>query len=78
MEVRFTPEGQQLVVADYSNKRVQCLALDGSFVRNIPLGAIINLLYISNYSKLVNFVSGGGNAVIIANYCPPTGGGGAW
>ena len=32
-DVRFTPDGQQLVVAEYRNKRVQVLALDGSFVR---------------------------------------------
>jgi DNA-binding beta-propeller fold protein YncE len=37
-DVRFTPDGQQLVVADCHNKRVQCLALDGSFVRKIELG----------------------------------------
>ena len=36
-DVRFTPDGQQLVVADCNN-RVQCLALDGSFVRKMPLG----------------------------------------
>ena len=39
MDVRFTPDGQQLVVADCYNNRVQCLALDGSFVREIPLDA---------------------------------------
>jgi DNA-binding beta-propeller fold protein YncE len=39
MDVRFTPDGQQLVVADTCNSRVHCLALDGSFVRKIPLGA---------------------------------------
>jgi DNA-binding beta-propeller fold protein YncE len=38
-DVRFTPDGQQLVVADQGNNRVQCLALDGSFVREMPLGA---------------------------------------
>ena len=27
------------MVADYYNNRVQCLALDGSFVRKMPLGA---------------------------------------
>jgi DNA-binding beta-propeller fold protein YncE len=37
-DVRFTPDGQQLVVAEYRNKRVQVLALDGSFVRKIELG----------------------------------------
>ena len=40
LDVRFTPDGQQLVVADCNNHRVQCLALDGSFVRKMPLGAI--------------------------------------
>ena len=38
-DVRFTPDGQQLVVADNGNNRVQCLALDGSFVRKMPLRA---------------------------------------
>jgi DNA-binding beta-propeller fold protein YncE len=38
-DVRFTPDGQQLVVADLCNNRAQCLALDGSFVRKMPLGA---------------------------------------
>ena len=39
LDVRFTPDGQQLVVAEQNNNRVQCLALDGSFVRKMPLGA---------------------------------------
>jgi DNA-binding beta-propeller fold protein YncE len=38
LDVRFTPDGQQLVVADWNNHRVQVLALDGSFVRKIELG----------------------------------------
>jgi len=38
VDVRFTPDGQQLVVADGFNKRVQVLGLDGSFVRKMPLG----------------------------------------
>jgi DNA-binding beta-propeller fold protein YncE len=38
-DVGFTPDGQQLAVADRGNSRVQCLALYGSFVRNKPLGA---------------------------------------
>jgi len=38
LDVRFTPDGQQLVVADFRNKRVQVLGLDGSFVRKMPLG----------------------------------------
>ena len=37
-DVRFTPDGQQLVVADQGNNRVQCFALHGSFVRKMPLG----------------------------------------
>jgi DNA-binding beta-propeller fold protein YncE len=36
-DVRFTPDGQQLVVADNGNCRVQVLSLDGSFVRKIEL-----------------------------------------
>jgi hypothetical protein len=39
VDVRFTPDGQQLAVADQWNDRVQCFALDGSVVRKIPLGA---------------------------------------
>jgi DNA-binding beta-propeller fold protein YncE len=39
LDVHFTPDGQQLVVADYLNHRVHWLALDGSFVCQIPLGA---------------------------------------
>jgi DNA-binding beta-propeller fold protein YncE len=38
VDVRFTPDGQQLVVADCYNSRVQVLGLDGSFVRKMPLG----------------------------------------
>ena len=38
LDVRFTPDGQQLVVADQMNHRVQVLSLDGSFVREMPLG----------------------------------------
>ena len=37
LDVRFTPCGQHLVVADRDNKRVQCLALDGSVVCQMPL-----------------------------------------
>jgi DNA-binding beta-propeller fold protein YncE len=37
-DVYFTPDGQQLVVADHLNSRVQVLGLDGSFVRKMPLG----------------------------------------
>ena len=36
-DVRFTPDGQQLVVADFNNNRVQVLSTDGTFVRNMPL-----------------------------------------
>jgi DNA-binding beta-propeller fold protein YncE len=39
-DARFTPDGQQLVVADRKNHRVQVLNVDGSFVRKIPLGNI--------------------------------------
>jgi DNA-binding beta-propeller fold protein YncE len=38
VDVHFTPDGQQLVVADQGNKRVQVLGLDGSFLRRTPLG----------------------------------------
>jgi DNA-binding beta-propeller fold protein YncE len=38
VDVRFTPDGQQLVVADCDNSRVQVLGLDGSFVRKMPRG----------------------------------------
>jgi DNA-binding beta-propeller fold protein YncE len=37
-DVCFTPDGQQLVVADLGNHRVQVLSLDGTFVRKIQLG----------------------------------------
>jgi DNA-binding beta-propeller fold protein YncE len=40
MDVHYTPDGQQLVVADCFNKRVQVLGLDGSFVREMPLGDV--------------------------------------
>jgi DNA-binding beta-propeller fold protein YncE len=40
MDVHYTPDGQQLVVADGFNKRVQVLGLDGSFVREMPLGDV--------------------------------------
>jgi DNA-binding beta-propeller fold protein YncE len=39
VDVRYTPDGQQLVVADFRNERVQMLDLDGSFVSKMPLGA---------------------------------------
>jgi DNA-binding beta-propeller fold protein YncE len=39
--VCFTPDGQQLVVADNGNSRVQVLALDGTFVHKMELGALV-------------------------------------
>jgi DNA-binding beta-propeller fold protein YncE len=38
-DVQFTPNGKQLVVADFHNRRVQVLGLDGSFVRKMLLDA---------------------------------------
>ena len=38
VDICFTPDGQDLVVADYNNHRVQVVdATDGTFVREIPL-----------------------------------------
>ena len=52
-DVRFTPDGQQLVVADYGNHRVQCLALDGSFVREIPLGATLHAVAVDAAGNII-------------------------
>ena len=52
-DVRFTPDGQQLVVADCLNSRVQCLALDGSFVRKIPLGALCRAVAVDAAGNII-------------------------
>lgn len=52
-DVRFTADGQQLVVADYNNSRVQVLGLDGSFVRKMPLGARAHAVAVDAVSNII-------------------------
>ena len=53
MDVCFTLDGQQLVVADGKNKRVPCLALDGSFVRKMPLGDYVHAVAIDAAGNII-------------------------
>jgi DNA-binding beta-propeller fold protein YncE len=52
-DVRFTPDGQQLVVADSWNSRVQVLGLDGSFVREMPLGARVRAVAVDAVGNII-------------------------
>jgi DNA-binding beta-propeller fold protein YncE len=53
MDVHYTPDGQQLVVADFGNKRVQVLGLDGSFVRKMPLGAFARAVAVDAVGNII-------------------------
>jgi DNA-binding beta-propeller fold protein YncE len=53
VDVRFTPDRQQLVVADYYNKRVQVLGLDGSFVHEMPLGACAHAVAVDAVGNII-------------------------
>jgi sugar lactone lactonase YvrE len=52
-DVHFTPDGQQVVVADQGNNRVQVLSLDGSFVRKIELGDYANAVAVDAAGNLI-------------------------
>ena len=53
VDVRFTPDGQQLVVADYINERVQVLGLYGSFVREMPLGGYARAVAVDAVGNII-------------------------
>jgi DNA-binding beta-propeller fold protein YncE len=53
VDVRFTPDGQQLVVADCANSRVQVLGLGGSFVRKMPLGNVAHAVAVDAVGNII-------------------------
>jgi DNA-binding beta-propeller fold protein YncE len=52
-DVHYTPDGQQLVVADCNNNRVQVLGLDGSFMCKMPLGASAHAVAVDAVGNII-------------------------
>jgi hypothetical protein len=51
--VQFSPVGQTLLVADRDSDCVQLISLDGTFVRNVPLGGSARAVAVDSLGNIV-------------------------